>query len=81
MIYTYENAPGSKVYDENGQEIKRVLWVDTDRNVIAVLDDPPKHNAARTDVIEHEIAFELIDIPKLELLDQRTKFVCYGRKP
>lgn len=81
MIYTHKNALGSKVYDERGQEIKCVRWVDTDRNVIAVLDDPPKLNAARTDVIEHEIAFERIEMPRLELLDERTKFVCYGRKP
>lgn len=80
MIYSLRNAPGAKVFDENGNQIRRVRQVDTDRSVIVVLDDPPQLNKVSGEVIEHEIAFERIEMPKLQLLAQQAEFHCYGRK-
>lgn len=81
MRYTHKNCmPGTKVYEGRFKEVRRVRWVDMDRSVIGVTDNPPKLNAARTEVLEHEVAFERIEISKrCPQSNLPMEFRCYGR--
>lgn len=80
MLYTNMNcAPGAKVYDDQGEEIRCVVRVDVGRAVVTTFDNVLKHGPRKWHE-EREIAFERIEATNCNERGMPSKFICYGRK-
>jgi len=76
MIYSYENAAGCMVFDENGAKIDKVVHVDTDLCEIVIHRCPLVIKDG--DIASSTIKFHSIEIVERDESGGPIKIVCNG---